>query len=120
MGLAIHKTLAFLLLILLGFLLKRKITSKEQLGGIKAVILSVALPATIFIALLKIDIKPALIFLPIIALFVNVVMLGAARLVLPFFRFSKNTPEFRTSALLLASFAPGLSCFPFLVAFVSV
>lgn len=114
MGLAIHKTLAFLLLILLGFLLKRKITSKEQLGGIKAVILSVALPATIFIALLKIDIKPALIFLPIIALFVNVVMLGAARLVLPFFHFDKDSAEFRTLALLLASFAPGLSCFPFL------
>lgn len=114
MSLAVHKTLAFITLILLGFLLKRKIASKEQLGGIKAVILSVALPATIFTALLKIDIKPALIFLPIIALFVNVVMLGAARLVLPFFRFSKNTPEFRTLALLLASFAPGLSCFPFL------
>lgn len=114
MGLAIHKTLAFISLIVLGFLLKRKITSKEQISGIKAVILSVALPATIFIALLKIDIKPTLIFLPIIALFVNVVMLGAARLVLPFFHFGKDTPEFRTLVLLLASFAPGLSCFPFL------
>lgn len=114
MSLAIHKTLAFIVLILLGYLLKRKITTKEQLGGIKSIILSVALPATIFIALLKIDIKPALIFLPIIALFVNVVMLGAARLVLPFFSFSKDSPEFRTLALLLPSLAPGLSCFPFL------
>ncbi len=114
MSLAIHKTLAFIVLILLGFLLKRKITTKEQLGGIKSIILSVALPATIFIALLKIDIKPALIFLPIIALFVNVVMLGAARLVLPFFSFSNDSPEFRTLALLLPSLAPGLSCFPFL------
>lgn len=114
MSLAIHKTLAFIVLILLGYLLKRKITTKEQLGGIKSIILSVALPATIFIALLKIDIKPALIFLPIIALFVNVVMLGAARLVLPFFSFSKDSPEFRTLALLIPSLAPGLSCFPFL------
>ncbi|MEZ5040858.1 MAG: permease [Saprospiraceae bacterium] len=114
MSLAIHKTLSFTLLIVIGLLLKRKITNKEQLGGIKTLILSIALPATIFIALLKIDIKPALIFLPIIALFVNVVMLGAARFVLPFFSFPKDSPEFRSLVLLLPSFAPGLSCFPFL------
>ena len=50
---ALQKTLELFLIILLGFLLQKKLPNKESLKGVKVLILSVALPATIFIALLK-------------------------------------------------------------------
>ena len=71
MGYALQKTISFLLLIGLGVLLKNKITNKEELKGVKAIILNIALPATIFIALLKIQIKPSLLLLPVLALVAN-------------------------------------------------
>lgn len=113
MSLALQKTLAFLLLIGIGILLKRKIKSKEQLGGIKILILSIALPATIFVALLKIEIAAELLFLPILALLFNGVAFFAGHRALPWLGVSAETAESRTLSLLLPSLAPGLSCFPF-------
>lgn len=112
---ALQKTLSFLLLILIGVLLKKKINNKEQLGGVKVLILSIALPATIFVALLKIKIDSSLLFLPLLALVFNVIMLLAARFMLPQFGLRKDSPETRTMMLLLPSLAPGLSCFPFIL-----
>ena len=48
------KALSFILFIVIGILLKSKFTSKEEVNGLKKIILLLALPATIFIALLKI------------------------------------------------------------------
>jgi len=48
----IQKTIVFLFFIFIGVLLKVKFKSKEEITGIKKVILNLALPATIFIALL--------------------------------------------------------------------
>ncbi len=112
---AIQKTLSLLLLIFIGVLLKRKIQSKDKLDGIKVLILSIALPATIFVALLKVKIDTSLLVLPVLALLANFSLLAASRFVLPAFT-GKNMddPDFRTMLLLLPSFAPGLSCFPFI------
>jgi len=115
MNLAIQKTLALLLLILIGLLLKSKVNSREQLGGIKLLILSIALPATIFVALLKINIEPNLMFLPLLALAFNLIMLLAAYYCLPLFGISRSSASFQTYWLLIPSLAPGLSCFPFIV-----
>ncbi len=115
MNLAIQKTLSFVLLIVIGILLKKKISKKEQLGGIKSLILSIALPATIFIALLKININPSLLSLPILALSFNIFMFFSARFVLGFVGFEKDSPQLRTLSMLLPSLAPGLSCFPFII-----
>jgi hypothetical protein len=112
---ALQKTISFLLLILIGVLLKKKLKDKEQLGGIKILILSIALPATIFVALLKIKIDSSLLFLPLLALVFNVIMLLAARFMLPYFGIRKDSPDSRTIMLLLPSLAPGLSCFPFIL-----
>lgn len=112
---ALQKTIAFLLLILIGVLLKKKIKGKDELGGIKVILLSIALPATIFVALLKIKIDSSLLFLPLLALVFNVIMLLAARFMLPQFGIPKGSPEARTIMLLLPSLAPGLSCFPFIL-----
>lgn len=116
---AIQKTLTLVLLILLGFLLKGKVKSTDQRKGIKIIILSVALPATIFVALLKIQIAPALLYLPIAALGINLLLFFIADRTVGWFGIAKNSPEARTWRMLMPSLAPGLSCFPFLIEYAS-
>ncbi len=111
----ITKTIVCLLFIGIGFLLKQKVDKKEQLVGVKVIILSIALPATIFIALLKIDIKPGLIALPFMALAINLLLFLSTFVFLRLYGIKKNSPTGRTILLLLASMAPGLSCFPFVM-----
>ncbi len=111
--LGIQKTIALLLLIFLGIVLKRKIRSKEALSGIKALILSVALPATIFVALLKVNVKTELLILPVVALSINFLMMAGAKMY-TLVSNEKKGAQRRTLLLLIPSFAPGLSCFPFL------
>ena len=112
---AIQKTLALLLLIVIGLLLKAKLSNRDQLGGVKILILSVALPAMIFVALLKIQVETSLLFLPVLALGFNLLMLLAGKLLLPLFGVDPDSPDFRTYWLLMPSLAPGLSCFPFVI-----
>jgi len=115
MSIAIQKTLSLLLLICIGFLLKSKLNKPEHQKGLKIIILNIALPAIIFVALLKIDIQPDLLFLPVLALVFNLLMLAVSKYVLPLYGIDNDTPTMRTLMMLLPSLAPGLSCFPFLV-----
>lgn len=117
MNIALQKTLGMLLLILIGLFLQKKIISKEGLSGTKVLILSVALPATIFVALLKIQLNISLIILPVLALAFNLIMFGASKLSLVFFDVPANSNTKRTLMMLLPSLAPGLSCFPFIMEF---
>ena len=112
---AVHTTLALLLLILVGMLLKLKFKSSEQHAGIKILVLSIALPAMIFVSLLKIEIETSLLVLPALALLFNVLLLGASRFMLPFLGVAHDSRQGRTLMMLLPSLAPGLSCFPFLL-----
>ena len=114
---AIQKTLSLILLIVLGVLLRSKVKDKQSLAGIKVLILSVALPAMIFIALLKIKVEPHLLFLPVLALGTNLVLFGTSHRILPWFGVSPKSAMGRTLLMLLPSLAPGLSCFPFLIEF---
>jgi len=111
---AIQKTFAILVLIGIGILLRGKIQSKEALSGVKVLILSIALPATIFIALLKIEVDTSLLYLPLGALVFNLLFLSIAFKGLPLLGFDKGGSSYRTMLMLLPSLAPGLSCFPFL------
>lgn len=115
MNLALQKTIAFLFLIALGYLLRKKLPAKEQVGGIKLLILSVALPAMIFVALLNIKIEISLLYLPVLALAFNFIMFFATKYILPVFGIDKNSPTNRTLTMLMPSLAPGLSCFPYLL-----
>lgn len=116
---AIQKTLTLVLLIVIGFLLKGKVKSADQRKGIKILILSIALPATIFVALLKIQITPSLLYFPVAALAINLLMFFIADRTVSWFGISKNSPEGRTWKMLMPSLAPGLSCFPFLIEYAS-
>jgi len=115
MNSAVIKTLSLFLLIVIGFLLRNKIKSKEQKEGIKTIILSLALPATIFIALLKIEFEPTMVFIPLLALGFNLILFALIdRLPLQSV-FDTPASQYRAATLLMPSLAPGLSCFPFIL-----
>jgi malate permease and related proteins len=113
MSIALQKTLSLLILILIGLLLKQKLIKEDQQKGIKTIILDIALPAMIFVALLKIEINPDLLMLPVLAIIFNILMIFITRLVMPVFGAEPNSAAMRTMMLLLPSLAPGLTCFPF-------
>lgn len=115
MDINLQKTFLFLLFIGIGLLLKVKLKDKSELAGIKVIILNLALPATIFIALLGVNIEASLLLLPLIALLLNVVLFFMTPLVFPVLGIKRGTPNFRTGQLLVSSLAPGLSCFPFIL-----
>tara|TARA_B100000949_G_scaffold235538_1_gene259511 strand:- start:12155 stop:13294 length:1140 start_codon:yes stop_codon:yes gene_type:complete len=113
----IQKTIVFLFFIFIGVLLKVKFKSKEEITGIKKVILNLALPATIFIALLGVKVELHLLILPLLALGLNLLLFFSMPLILPLMGIGKGTPEYRTAKLLVPSLAPGLSSFPFILEF---
>lgn len=115
MEVSLQKTLIFILFIGIGLILKFKFRNKDEVAGIKKIILNLALPATIFIALLGIDLKPGLFLLPFFALFLNALLFFIFPYLLPSCGFRRHTSEFRTAHLLIPSLAPGLSAFPFIL-----
>ncbi|MBC8768689.1 permease [Arenibacter sp. BSSL-BM3] len=116
MNYALQKTLELLLIIGLGLLLQKKV-AKEDLKGIKTLILSVALPATIFVALLKIELKGSLLIFPLMALVFNFIMAIATKFLLASSLPKNEGAKKRTLTMLLPSLAPGLSCFPFIIVY---
>ena len=112
---ALQKTFAFALLILAGYLLQRKLVNKQDLSGIKVLILSIILPATIFVALLKVEVSSSMLLLPIAALALNAALYFISGQVLPRLGFKADSKEWRTMMMLVPSLAPGLSVFPFIL-----
>ena len=117
MNSAIIKTLSLFLMIVIGFLLRNKIKSKDQKEGIKTIILSLALPATIFIALLKIEFEPSMIFVPLLVWCFNLMLYILVDKLPIQSLFNVPISQHRVAILLLPSLAPGLSCFPFILEF---
>lgn len=117
MELPLQKTITFLLFIGIGLLLKVKFDKKEELVGIKKIILNLALPATIFLALIGVNIDVGLLTLPFLALLLNLALFFAFPFLLPAVGIEKGSAKYRTARLLVPSLAPGLSCFPFILEF---
>lgn len=114
---ALEKSISFLLFIGIGILLKKKISAGDETNGLKSLILTLALPATIFIALLKIKINSSFLVYPILALALNVVLFSITPLLLSLVGIKSNSKKAKSARLLLPSLAPGLSCFPFILEF---
>ena len=114
---ALEKSLTFLLFILVGFLIRRSFSNKEQVNGIKNLILTIALPATIFVALMGVEVKLSMLVYPALALAFNLLLYWLMPVLLRLFEVPKASKESRTLRLLLPSLAPGLSCFPFILEF---
>lgn len=116
MNFALQNTLELLLIIGLGLLLQKKV-AKQDLKGVKTIILSVALPSVIFVALLKIKLESSLLVFPLVALSFNLIMLAASKYILGASLPKNDDSKKRTVMMLLPSLAPGLSCFPFIVVY---
>jgi hypothetical protein len=117
MNFALQKTLELFLIILLGVVLQKKVNGKEGLGGIRTLILSVALPATIFVALLKIELESSLLVFPLMVLAFNFIMAFSSKYLLGFSSSVGDRSKKRTLMMLLPSLAPGFSCFPLIVVY---
>jgi hypothetical protein len=114
---ALEKSISFILFILIGILLKKKNSTGDEKNGLKSLILTLALPATIFIALLKIKIDANLLLFPILALGFNVILFAVTPFLLSIVGIKKDSEKGRSAKLLIPSLAPGLSCFPFILEF---
>jgi predicted permease len=114
---ALQKTLILLLLIGLGLALRSKIKNKTEISGIKEIILSIALPATVFIALMGIKMSFSLLIYPILIVTFNFFIFILTPSILPIFGIEKDSSSGRTLIMLLPSLAPGLSSFPFIKEF---
>lgn len=112
------KTISFLILIGIGIAFRSKIRNQEQIDTIKTLILTLALPAVIFSALLKIDFNSSLIYPPLLVLGFNFALFLSVRWMLPVL-IGKNFRQanLQTLSLMLPSLAPYLSCFPFIAEF---
>jgi len=113
----INKSLSLIVFILIGVLLKKRFSKPDEINGLKNLILTLALPATIFIALLKIKIDSNLLVLPLFAILFNVLLFIITPLLLVIIGIPKKSPTGNTARLLIPSLAPGLSCFPFILEF---
>lgn len=115
---AIAKTLSLILLIGVGFCLRRALPRPEHHQALKVLILNLALPAIIFVALMNSQMERALLWLPLGAIAFNFGLLALTWLVLPqLYGIRRESSEMRTLMLLIPSLAPGLSCFPFLLTY---
>ncbi|EOZ95607.1 hypothetical protein A33Q_2969 [Indibacter alkaliphilus LW1] len=112
---AVQKTLSLIIILTIGFLLRNKFDQAAKQNGLKTIILTVALPAIIFVALLKAEVNSDLLALPVLALAFNFLLFFLLKPLLPFYGIEKNSASYRTYLLLFPSLAPGLSCFPFLI-----
>jgi len=116
MEVALQTSASFILIILVGILLKKKIKTNEEVNGLKKLILTVALPATIFIALINVQLDKKLLFLPLIAIGFNIFLFIFTPVFLKVIGIEDKS-KIAAARLLIPSLAPGLSCFPFILEF---
>lgn len=114
---ALEKTLILFTLMVFGFLLKPKFKNQDQINGIKEMVLSVALPSMIFIALMNINIDKTMVLVPLLTIVFNFFMYVITPFSFPLFGIEKDSSTGRTLQMLIPSLAPGLSCFPFVAEF---
>ncbi|PLK43688.1 hypothetical protein [Emticicia sp. TH156] len=114
MAVALQKTCILILLIVIGLGLRSKIRNKTELNGIKEMILSVALPSTVFVALMGVKIDSTLIVYPLITLAFNFFIYLSMPYILALFKIETDSSAGRTLTMLMPSLAPGLSSFPFI------
>ena len=116
---AIAKTLSLLLLIGVGLLLRKSLSKHEHHQALKILILNIALPAIIFVALMNTEMQVDLMGLPLLAIAFNFSLLLLTWLILPrIYGIPADSADMRTLLLLIPSLAPGMSCFPFLLEYV--
>ena len=113
----LSKAIALILLIAVGYALKRKFADASSVSTLRTLILTVALPATIFLSTIDIDTQLNLVLLPSFALGVNLSLMLVGVAVAKLLWRSHQTPKARALMLLFPSLAPGLTVYPFIEQF---
>ena len=111
----VEKALAFLILAVIGRLLKPRF-SAPQLAGVQRLIMDATLPCTIFKALCAVSLDVELLRWPLLGIAFVVVQLAAAAIASKLF--FPDTIRQQTALYQLATAAPGLSAFVFIKEFV--
>jgi hypothetical protein len=111
----VEKALAFLILAMIGRLLKPRF-SQPQLAGVQRLIMDATLPCTIFKALCAVSLDYELLRWPLLGIAFVVVQLAAAAIASKLF--FPDTIRRNTALYQLATAAPGLSAFVFIKEFV--
>ncbi len=113
----LHKAIALLLLIGMGYWLKPKFPEPTAIVVLRNFILNAALPATIFLSTIEINTNLDLVLLPAFAVGINLYLLaigfGIAKLLFK----SQEAAQARALILLFPSLAPGLTVYPFIEQF---
>ncbi len=117
LALGLQKAIALALLIGVGYLLKLKFpTSPHQLAfatqGLKIVILSVSLPATIFLSIISTDLD--ILTAPLYTLAINLYLMVMGILLVRFLIAPGRRSLRRSVVLMFPSMAPGLTAYPFI------
>ena len=111
----VEKALAFLILAMIGRLLKPRF-SQPQLAGVQRLIMDATLPCTIFKALCAVSLDYELLRWPLLGIAFVLIQLAAATLASKLF--FKDAIRQQTALYQLATAAPGLSAFVFVKEFV--
>jgi len=113
----LSKAIALILLIVIGYGLKRKLADAAAVSTLRTLILTVALPATIFLSTVDIDTHLNLVLLPSFALGVNLSLMLVGVVLAKLLWRSHQTAKARSLMLLFPSLAPGLTVYPFIEQF---
>ena len=113
----VEKALAFLILAMIGRLLKHRF-SAPQLAGVQRLIMDATLPCTIFKALCAVSLDVELLRWPLLGVAFVIVQLAAAAVASKLF--FADTIRQQTALYQLATAAPGLSAFVFIKEFKTV
>ena len=112
----VEKALAFLILAMIGRLLKPRF-SAPQLAGVQRLIMDATLPCTIFKALCAVSLDYELLRWPLLGIAFVAVQLAAAAIASKLF-YPSDAIRQQTALYQLATAAPGLSAFVFIKEFV--
>lgn len=100
-------------------MLRNVLSKPEHHQSLKVLILNLALPAIIFVALLNSSVSSELLWLPVLAILFNFIMLGITWGLMPrLYGIPRDSTTVRTLSMMIPSLAPGMSCFPFLLEYV--
>jgi predicted permease len=113
-----EKALSMFFVLLVGFFFRNKFQDTMARAGLRTLILTIALPASIFTSILNIHRGFDFITPPFFAIIINLSYLSIIWLLTQFWLTEGELPQKRSLIMIFPSLAPGLTAFPFIEDFI--
>jgi len=113
-----EKALSMFFVLVVGFFFRNKFQDPATRAGLRTLILTIALPASIFTSILNIRRGFDFLTPPFFAITINLSYLGIIWLLTNFWFVEGTTPQKRSLMMIFPSLAPGLTAFPFIEDFI--